>query len=198
MSVPASVEAVFRDPDKAIRYHALLAGRGVEWGLIGPREVDRLWERHILNSVALADLMPEGSTVVDVGSGAGLPGIPLALARPDLRITLLEPLQRRADFLVSAVDEFGVDVDVVRARAEEHRVRYDVVTGRAVAPLTKLIGWCLPLMGEQMLWLKGRSAPDEVQAASSALTKAKLGAEVLSCRAHPSSEPTTVVRLTRR
>jgi 16S rRNA (guanine527-N7)-methyltransferase len=101
VQTPAVAGDLFGDGrvDTASAYAHLLASRGVEWGLIGPREVDRIWERHVLNSVAVSALVPEDATVVDVGSGAGLPGIPLAMARPDLRVTLLEPLQRRATFL---------------------------------------------------------------------------------------------------
>lgn len=191
------LRSLFSDPDKVIQYHDLLAGRGVDWGLIGPHERDRLWDRHVLNSVALADLLPRGVSMIDVGSGAGLPGIPLALARPDLRIVLLEPLQRRADFLELAVEELALDaVDVVRARAEDHRERYDTVTGRAVAPLKKLVPWTAHL-GPELVFLKGASAADEVRAAAGVLARHRLGAEVLSVRADAASEPTTVVRLRR-
>ena len=134
--VPDGARELFGDAfDRACQYADILAGRGVEWGLIGPREQDRIWSRHILNSVAIASHIPQGASVVDVGSGAGLPGIPLALVRPDLRITLLEPLQRRAAFLELAVAELGLGdrVSVVRARAEDHHEVYDVVTCRAVA-----------------------------------------------------------------
>ncbi len=104
------------------RYVDILANRGIEWGLIGPREGDRLWERHILNSVAGAALFPSGASVLDVGSGAGLPGIPLAILRPDLRLTLLDSLLRRTSFLELAVSELGLGgrVQVVRGRAEDH------------------------------------------------------------------------------
>lgn len=183
----------------AVSYVELLAHRGVEWGLIGPREVDRLWNRHILNSVAVADLIPGGSVVADIGSGAGLPGIPLALLRPDLRVDLVEPLHRRSTFLAQAVDELGISerVRVVRARAEDVRDRYDVVVSRAVAPLARLIEWCAPLRGRDgvILALKGSSAPDEVKKSGRALTLARLTSEVLTVRAHPLTDPTTVVRL---
>ena len=181
------------------QYAHLLAQRGVEWGLIGPREVDRLWERHILNSAALADLVPHAASLADVGSGAGLPGIPLALLRRDLRVTLIEPLLRRSNFLTQAVDELGITnrVRVVRARAEEHHDRYDVVASRALAPLGRLVDWCNPLRapGGVILALKGTSAPDEVRAAAGSLAAHRLVANLLAVRAHASSEPTTVVRL---
>ena len=181
------------------RYTSILATRGLEWGLIGPREVDRLWERHILNSVALDQLIPQGSSLVDVGSGAGLPGIPLALLRPDLEVTLLEPLLRRSVFLTQAVDELGITgrVRVVRVRAEEHSDTYDVVAARALAPLGRLLQWCGPLLSDSgiILALKGRSAVDEVAATQRQLTALGLGATVVSARAHAAADPTTVVKV---
>ena len=191
---------VFGENFKAIsQYVDILTSRGIDWGLIGPREVDRIWDRHILNSTAFAELIPEGATVVDVGSGAGLPGIPLAVLRPDLKITLLEPLLRRCTFLSQAVDELGITsrVEVVRGRAEEHAHTYDVVTARAVAPLGRLLDWCAPLLGSGgvMLALKGKSAPGEVDAAESSLRRRKLAAEIMTVRAHSGAEPTTVVRV---
>lgn len=188
--------------DLADRYRTLLATQGIEWGLIGPREVDRLWERHILNSVALADLVPEGSDVIDVGSGAGLPGIPLAIQRPDLRMTLLEPLLRRFNFLTQVVDNLGISdrVGVERGRAEEYDGSFDIVTSRAVAPLAKLIPWVLDLLGPrgEILALKGSSASEEVGAVTAFLTKNRLEASVVEVRAHPEAEVTTVVRVRRR
>jgi 16S rRNA (guanine527-N7)-methyltransferase len=167
--------------------------------LIGPRERDRVWDRHVLNSVAMADLIAEGSSVIDVGSGAGLPGIPLAIRRPDLRVTLLEPLMRRYNFLVEVVQELGLAhrIGVVRARAEEHDARYDVVTARAVAPLPRLLQWCLPLMapGGELLAIKGSSAASEIDQAKALLSKRRLGADVVVVRAHPTTEPTQVVRV---
>lgn len=185
--------------ESASRYVDILATRGIEWGLIGPREGERLWDRHVLNSVGLADLVPEGSSVADVGSGAGLPGIPLAILRPDLEVALVEPLLRRSTFLTQAVDELGLAerVTVVRARAEEHRQRYDVVVARALAPLERLVSWCDPLRRPRgvILALKGRSAQDELTGAAKALAGRGLLGEVLSVRAHPAVEPTTVLRL---
>lgn len=182
------------------RYAAILASRGLNWGLIGPREVERLWERHLLNSVAMHELVPAGASVADVGSGAGLPGIPLAILRPDLQVTLIEPLLRRSIFLTQAVDELGItqQVRVVRRRAEDHRETYDAVVSRALAPLPRLITWCSPLRDRSgvILALKGSSAADEVRAATKVLTAHRLAAAVLTVRAHPATEPTTVVRLT--
>lgn len=181
------------------RYVDILADRGISLGLIGPREADRLWDRHILNSVAMADLVPDGVSVVDVGSGAGLPGIPLAIRRPDLEVTLLEPLLRRATFLEEALAELGLKdrVRVVRARAEDHDGQYDVVTARAVAPLPRLLTWCLPLMGSagELLALKGSSAVSEIDQSKQILAKQRLHADVISVRAHPRAEATQVVRV---
>jgi 16S rRNA (guanine527-N7)-methyltransferase len=172
-TAPPPAVAVFGAAvDRAAAYARLLATDGIVRGLIGPREVPRLWDRHLLNSAAIAPLVPDGARVVDVGSGAGLPGIPLALVRPDLTVTLLEPLARRVAFLLECVDRLGLDnVTVVRGRAEEGPVRRelggaDVVTARAVAPLDKLAGWCLPLLrtGGRLLALKGSTAAEELAA----------------------------------
>lgn len=166
-------------------YHDQLANVGLERGLIGPREVDRLWERHILNSAALEVLIPEGVSVIDVGSGAGLPGIPLALVRPDLRVVLLEPLLRRATFLQETVDLLGIAdrVTVVRGRAEDGVAKpADIVTARAVAPLDKLVGWCWPLVkpGGRIVALKGEKAQQEIEEAEPTLRKLGLTARIES------------------
>jgi 16S rRNA (guanine527-N7)-methyltransferase len=159
----------------ALRYGELLADAGVRRGLIGPREVPRLWERHLLNCAVLSEVIDEDVSVCDVGSGAGLPGIPLALARPDLRITLLEPLLRRTTFLEEVVKLLGLDnVTVARGRAEEMMGKLppvDVVTARAVAPLERLAGWGLPLLRPhgEMAVLKGDTAEEELKAARAAL-----------------------------
>jgi 16S rRNA (guanine527-N7)-methyltransferase len=157
----------------AERYVAQLASDGVLRGLIGPREVARLWERHVLNSAAVAEAVPQGAHVVDVGSGAGLPGIPLGLARPDVTLTLVEPMARRVEFLEEAVAALatpgGLPWRVVRGRAEERSVvaavgPVDVVTARAVAPLPRLVGWCRGLMrpGTELVALVGARALEEL------------------------------------
>ena len=167
---PASAEGVFGALlPVATEFVARLATDGVTRGLIGPREVPRLWERHVLNSAAVAEVVPHGARVVDVGSGAGLPGIPLGIARPDLELTLVEPMARRVEFLEEVVAALaapsGLRWRVVRGRAEERSVAkavgpVDVVTARAVAPLPRLVGWCRGLMrpGSQLVALVGASA----------------------------------------
>ncbi|MFI9507525.1 16S rRNA (guanine(527)-N(7))-methyltransferase RsmG [Nocardia sp. NPDC052566] len=203
LEAPPIAATVFGDRlELARRYCAALASAGVERGLIGPREVPRLWDRHILNCAVLGELIPEGASVVDVGSGAGLPGIPLALARPDLRITLVEPLLRRTVFLSEFIEAGGLEhITVVRGRAEQSGVLKeaggaDVVTSRAVAPLAKLAQWSLPLLHEhgRMLALKGVSAAEELERDAEALAKAGAGnAKVLECGAGIVSTPTLVI-----
>ena len=199
---PAGAAAVFGDRIKAARsYAALLAGAGVERGLIGPREAVRLWTRHILNCAAMANLVPDGARVVDIGSGAGLPGIPLALARPDLRMELVESLQRRATFLQEAVDGLGLAdrCRVVRARAEEAESQVggaDVVTARAVAPLARLCAWAAPLLRPEgiLLALKGETASDEVRRDRAAVRRSGIAdLDVVSAGATVPGGPVTVV-----
>jgi 16S rRNA (guanine527-N7)-methyltransferase len=172
----------------------------VQRGLLGPREVPRLWSRHILNCAAVAPLLPSAAQVVDVGSGAGLPGLVLAIARGDLTVTLVEPLLRRVAWLEEVTSDLGLtNVSVLRARAEEVRTEWaDVATARAVAPLAKLSAWCLPLVrpGGVMLAIKGRSAGEELEATQDALPS--LGAvawEVRELGADLLDEPTTVVEI---
>lgn len=174
LATPASAASVFVGERLAIaeRFADALATDGVERGLIGPREGPRLWERHLLNCAMLADEVPHASTMCDIGSGAGLPGLVVAIARPDLTVTLVEPLLRRATFLSEVVEALGVDgsVEVVRARAEElHGSRsWDVVTSRAVAPLLRLVGWSMPLVSARgaMMAMKGSSAEEEIAQAA--------------------------------
>jgi 16S rRNA (guanine527-N7)-methyltransferase len=186
----------------AERYAELLRTDGVTRGLIGPREADRLWDRHLVNCAAAVSAFPLTGLVADVGSGAGLPGIPLAMARDDLRITLLEPLLRRTTFLEEVVDLLGLDnVNVVRGRAEEmigYLPAVDVVTARAVAPLDRLAGWGLPLLRPhgEMLALKGDTAEEELKAARAALDR--LGAvetSVVQAGVGLVDPPSTVIRV---
>ena len=186
----------------AVRYAELLAEAGVQRGLIGPREVPRLWERHILNCAVLSEVVPDGVTVCDVGSGAGLPGIPLALVREDLKITLLEPLLRRTNFLTEVVELLGLDhVTVVRGRAEEVMGKLPpvhVVTARAVAPLDRLATWGIPLLRPygEMLALKGDTAEEELKSAATALSKlGAVGTSILQVGENIVDPLSTVVRV---
>jgi 16S rRNA (guanine527-N7)-methyltransferase len=151
--------------EKAIRYGELLATRGIEWGLIGPKEGERIWDRHIANCLPITTLIPKGVSLIDIGSGAGLPGIVIALARPDLKITLLEPLARRVDFLTGVVEELGLDIKIKKGKAEVEKSTYEIVTGRAVAPLPKFveISWHLVKSGGAILAMKGAAAEEEIK-----------------------------------
>ncbi|MDT7594779.1 MAG: rRNA (guanine527-N7)-methyltransferase [Pseudonocardiales bacterium] len=185
----------------AERYATLLASSGVDRGLIGPREGDRLWERHLLNSAVLAELVPRSCRVLDVGSGAGLPGIPLALARPDLSIVLLEPMARRVAWLREVVAALGLAVEVHRGRAEDPVIRNelggnDVVTARAVAPLGRLASWSLPLVapGGRLLAIKGAGADEEASRDVVAVRAAGGAAvEIVRCGVNIVHPPTTVI-----
>lgn len=173
--VPTAARQYFGDRLDAVqRYAELLAGPGMERGLIGPREVPRLWERHLLNCAVVEAAISAEATVVDVGSGGGLPGVVLALLRPDVTMLLVEPLLRRASYLREVVAELGLaNTEVVRARAEDlhGKVLADRVTARAVAPLEKLTRWCLPLLrpGGALVALKGESVAAELAAAAGQL-----------------------------
>ncbi|TCN39555.1 16S rRNA (guanine527-N7)-methyltransferase [Kribbella orskensis] len=189
-----------RAVDRLAAYADLLATEGTLRGLIGPREVPRLWDRHLLNCAVLERLIPEESTVADIGTGAGLPGIVLALVRPDLQVALVEPLLRRTTFLQEAVEMLGCNnAEVVRSRAEDlPAASYDVVTSRAVAPLGKLAAWCLPLVveGGLMLAMKGASVEEELAASERELQA--LGAEewhIHELGVDELAQPTTVVSI---
>jgi 16S rRNA (guanine527-N7)-methyltransferase len=203
LSSEQAAAAVFGDAlPQAGKYAELLAGIGVERGLIGPAEADRIWERHLLNCAAIAHLLPARCSLVDVGSGAGLPGIVLALLLPHARVTLLEPLARRVDFLNEAVAELGLtNAEVVRARAEDlaGQVSADVVTARAVAPLDKLavlaVGLARP--GGRVLAIKGSGAESELAKAGPVL--GRLGvtdARVMRAGTPGSGATATVVTFT--
>ena len=167
-SLSQSLAAYFPERQREIlRYADILATWGIERGLVGPREGDRIWERHIANCIPVSTLIPEGISVADIGSGAGLPGIVIALARPDLRITLIEPLQRRCDFLNEVAHDLGIEVSVIRGRAESVKGSFEVVTARAVAALPKLlnVSWHLLAPGGLFLAMKGEAAAAELQEA---------------------------------
>ena len=193
----------------ARRYAEHLATTGVEWGLVGPHEASRVWDRHVLNCAVVADLVPPDARILDIGSGAGLPGIPLALARPDLRVVLVEPLARRVEWLRTVLADLELPIEVERGRAEDTSVRRrwegaDVVTSRAVAPLHRLAAWCLPLVrpGGMMLAVKGMSAPAEVERDARAVAASGGGIpRIETCGIGIVDPPSTVVvveRLRRR
>lgn len=199
---PAIAEDVFGDRLPLARVYAeFLASAGIERGLLGPREVPRIWERHVLNSAVLGEVIDPGQRVIDVGSGAGLPGIPLAIARPDLKVQLLEPLLRRYNFLQEINDELELGCDVIRGRAEEPDVvraigGADVVTSRAVAPLGKLARWSLPLVrvGGSMKALKGGSVAEELQRDAKEISKAGGGEGTIELVGESKvAEPTHVI-----
>ena len=209
-AAPAAAAAIFGAAlPAAQRYVARLATDGVTRGLMGPREVPRLWERHVLNSAAVAEAVPVGARVVDVGSGAGLPGIPLGLARPDIALTLVEPMARRVEFLEEAVAELAeiprTPWRVVRGRAEDRSVvaavgRVDVVTARAVAPLPRLVGWCRGLLapGSQLVALVGAKALEGLPALLPELRAAGMrDVEARAVGASLGDAATTVVVMTR-
>lgn len=172
---PAEAVEVFGDRlPLARRYADLLATTGISHGLVGPREAPRLWERHLVNCAVLESLLPEGTVVADIGSGAGLPGLVLAVIRPDLQLHLVEPLLRRTTWLETAVEELGLDnVTVHRGRADEVELQVPVVTARAVASLDKLVSWSFPLLepGGRLLALKGEAAATELQDAAPLLKR---------------------------
>ena len=195
------LEAFFGDrAPLAVAFAQHLATTAVSRGLLGPREVPRLWDRHIFNCAAISPLVPPGARVADVGSGAGLPGIVVAIARPDVSVALVDPLLRRVAWLEEGAADLGLaGVSVVRARAEELDAdQADVATARAVAPLAKLTAWCLPLVrpGGLMLAIKGRSAGDELRETAPSLPSlggtswrvVEVGGDLLE-------EPTTVVEI---
>lgn len=186
----------------AVEYARHLVEVAVPRGLLGPREVPRIWERHLLNCAVVTDLCPDQAAVYDVGSGAGLPGIAWAIRRPDLAVTLLEPLLRRATFLAECVEALGLhNVTVVRARAEEMAgvsTPADIVAARAVAPLERLAPWTLPLVrvGGQLLAIKGSTASSEVESAQAVVTT--LGGSriaTVSCGVGLLRTPTVVLRV---
>lgn len=183
------------------RYADILATVGVERGMIGPREVPRLWERHLLNCAVVCPRLPDSASVADVGTGAGLPGIVWAIARPDVHMTLVEPLLRRTRFLDDVVSDLGLtNVSILRRRAEDIDDRFDIVTARAVARLDKLARWCVPLVtqGGGFLALKGASAPEEVEQARGVFEELRVRSIVVRTYGeHQLEIPTTVVEVVR-
>ena len=198
---PAKAAAVFgAGIDQARKYAAALVRDGDELGLLGPREMPRLWSRHVLNSAVVAQLVADGKSVADVGSGAGLPGIPMAIAQPNAHFTLIEPMERRSMWLERQVEALGLtNVTVKRARAEEVGDVFDIVTARAVSALPKLLRMTVPLTrdGGQVLALKGSKAADEIAESQKLKSKLKIaGFELLQVGTEHLTDPTTVVRVT--
>ena len=196
---PAVAKEIFGEGiDRARAYAAALARDSDTLGLLGPRELEIIWSRHILNSAVVAQLVADGKTVADVGSGAGLPGIPMAIAQPNAHFTLIEPMERRSDWLKQQVAELDLtNVEVLRARAEEVGSVYDIVTARAVSNLSKLLRLTIDLIrdGGELLALKGSKAADEIAEAQKLAKKMKIaGFDLLTVGEEHLADPTTVVR----
>lgn len=204
---PHGLAEVFDTSADQMRYFAdLLSHEGLEQGLLGPREAGRIWSRHILNCWVLSEFLPEGVQVADVGSGAGLPGLVLAIGRPDLSLTLIESMARRCEWLQFCVEELGLDnVRICNARAEEFRGKqaFSHLTARAVGNLSTLLGWTAPLVKKHgtMLFLKGASVEAEIDKAKANYVFAKQKVslpEVLTVSTPLTGEPTRVVRLVKK
>ncbi|MFM6963229.1 MAG: 16S rRNA (guanine(527)-N(7))-methyltransferase RsmG [Micrococcales bacterium] len=198
-SEPAAVAAIFgNQADQARAYFDALVRDSDLLGLLGPREMPKLWSRHILNSAVVAELVHSGASVADVGSGAGLPGIPMALAKPDASFTLIEPMERRSDWLMKTISELGIEnVTVFRARAEEVGEAYDQVTARAVSALPKLLRLVVPIThaGGEVLALKGSKAAEEIEESRKLAKKLGIaGFEIIQVGQQFLAEPTSVVR----
>jgi len=198
-SEPAVAARIFGTGIEAARkYTAALVRDGEVLGLLGPREYPKIWSRHVLNSAAVAELVPAGVTVADVGSGAGLPGIPMAIAQPEAEFVLVEPMERRSDWLKQQVEELGLtNVRVLRARAEEVGEAFDVVTARAVKALPQLLQMCVPMTkhGGEIIALKGEKAQLEIDDSKRLMKKLEIESfEIVFTGAHFLEEPTRVVR----
>ena len=198
-SEPASAARIFGlNIDKARAYTAALVADGETLGLLGPREYPRIWTRHVLNSAVVAELVPAGVTVADVGSGAGLPGIPMALAQPEAHFTLIEPMERRSDWLKEQVEKLGVtNITVLRARAEEVGEAFDIVTARAVKALPQLLQMCVPMTkhGGQIIALKGEKAQLEIDDSKRLINKLGIHSfDIVFTGEQFLDEPTRVVR----
>ena len=200
---PAAAAAIFGGQIELARaYTKRLAEDSETFGLLGPRELPRIWGRHVINSALLAELVPDGFKVADIGSGAGLPGIPMAIAQPNATFTLIEPMERRANWLQSVVDDLKLsNIEVVRARAEEvQRTDFDIATARAVAALDKLLKLLTPLIrnseGKTVLAMKGSRAPDEILEAKKRLELLGFDSpEILTLGEGRAPETATVVRI---
>lgn len=199
---PESAKAIFGPQiEKARTFAQKLASDSDDLGLLGPRELDKLWSRHILNSAVVAETVNPGRLVADVGSGAGLPGIPMAIALPEANFVLIEPMERRSSWMVEVVEELGLsNVEVRRARAEEVLdLKFDIVTARAVAALDKLLRLCVPLLrpGGSLIALKGSKAAEEIEVAKKLQKKLGIASfEILVCGKNFLAEPTSVVKTT--
>jgi len=198
-----AVEVLFGEQtDLAERFVEHLVTTGIEWGLLGPREITKMWDRHVLNCAVVHELIPKGALVADVGSGAGLPGIALAIARPDVQFILIEPLERRVDWLDMVIDDLELEnVDVLRARSEQvvETVDVDIVTARAVSAMKSLIPMTVPLLhgSGELLAIKGQSAANELEKADKVLRKFQTQhSEVVTVGDELLEVPTTVARLT--
>ena len=198
-----AAEVIYGDrTDVAERFVEHLVTTGIEWGLLGPREIPKMWDRHVLNCAVVQELIPRGAVIADVGSGAGLPGLALAIARPDVQFVLIEPLERRVDWLDMVIEDLGLDnVDVIRARSEQvfDTVDVDIVTARAVSAMKSLVPMTVPLLHGQgeLLAIKGKSAAAEIEKADKVLRKFKTKkSEVLTVGEELLEVPTTVARLT--
>jgi 16S rRNA (guanine527-N7)-methyltransferase len=200
---PAAASEIFgAGIDLARAYTKRLADDSETFGLLGPRELPRIWSRHVINSALLSELVPDETLVADIGSGAGLPGIPMAIAQPKAHFTLIEPMERRANWLLAVVSDLGIkNVDVIRARAEEvSRTDFDIVTARAVAALDKLLKMLTPLTRgsnlKTVLALKGSRAPEEITEAKPRLQRLGFGEpEILTLGLGRAPETATVVRI---
>ena len=185
---------------KLAQYAEILVKDAVRLGIIGPREVDRIWDRHILNCAALTELIPDGQSIIDIGSGAGLPGIVLAILKPNSAVTLIEPMQRRTEFLTHTKTELGLsNVEILRGRAEGQKVSAQNVTSRAVAPLNKLLSWSWPLVekGGKVLAIKGEKATEELAEVKNELVSLKSSTAIIKTCGLALDLSVTVVEITK-